>query len=59
MLIRIFDASSEKLLDTWQVGATYPLPNVGDRVKTSGGLLCEVRSRVFKKDVIRLYVSHL
>ena len=57
MLIKIFDAISEELLDTWQVAATYPIPNVGDRVETSGGLLCEVKSRVFKKDVIVLYVD--
>lgn len=57
MLIKILNANSEVQLDSWQVGATYPLPNVGDRVKTGGGLLCEVRSRVFKKDVIVLYVD--
>ena len=57
MLIKILNANSEVQLDSWQVGATYPLPNVGDRVKTSGGLLCEVRSRVFKKDAIVLYVD--
>lgn len=59
MLIKIFDAISEELLDTWQVAATYPIPNVGDRVEIKYISIREVRKRLFKKDVIVLYVSNL